>query len=61
MPFIITYEPLISIRGVKPKTVVKESAKEAWNLVDALMRSDERVTLRGDTSSWQELKMLAER
>jgi hypothetical protein len=61
VPFIITHEPLISIRGVKPKTVVKESAKEAWHLVDALMRSDEQVTLSGDASSWQELQMLAER
>ena len=60
MPYTITFEPLNRIQGVKPTTVVKETAKEAWKTVDALMRSDERVTINGGMMGWQELRMLAE-
>lgn len=64
MPYKITYEPLNRIVGVTPKTVEKETAAEAWKLVDGLMHSDERVTIigpRGLKIGWQELKEIASR
>lgn len=62
MPYEITFEPLNPIRGVTPKTVTKETAKEAWKLVDGLMRSDERVTaINPGQMGWEELRMLAEK
>ena len=62
MPYEITFEPINPIRGVIPKTVTVETAKEAWKIVDALMRSDERVTaINPGQMGWQELQMLAER
>jgi hypothetical protein len=62
MPFKITYEPLNKIVGVKPKTVEKSSASEAWILVQGLQASDERVTIMGPNGRsirWQDLKELA--
>ncbi|MDG4854078.1 MULTISPECIES: hypothetical protein [unclassified Mesorhizobium] len=58
MAFKITYEPLNRIAGVQPQMVEKESAREAWIAVDALMKSDERVTISEDGHSitWQELR-----
>ncbi|TIO86084.1 hypothetical protein [Mesorhizobium sp. WSM3879] len=58
MSFKITYEPLNRIAGVQPQMVEKESARDAWIAVDALMKSDERVTISEDGQSitWQELR-----
>jgi hypothetical protein len=61
MPFIITFEPLNRIQGVKPTTVSKETAAEAWAEVQCLMASDERVTINNGTMGWQELRMLAQK
>jgi hypothetical protein len=62
MPYTITYEPLNRIPGVKPKTVTKDTAAEAWALVDALHRSDEKTEIRGPhghSIGWEELRRLA--
>ncbi|MER8810437.1 hypothetical protein [Mesorhizobium australicum] len=58
MTFKITHEPLNRIPGVKPRTVEKVSAQDAWIAVDGLMRSDERVIIfkNGRPISWQELR-----
>ena len=48
MPFHITFEPLNRIPGVKPKTVMKETAAEAWASAQGLRASDEHVTVRND-------------
>ncbi len=62
MPFKITYEPLNRIRGVKPETTDVETAAKAWAQVQALMASDEKVTIidpHGRMIGWQALKALA--
>ncbi|MEP0313484.1 hypothetical protein [Hyphomonas sp.] len=62
MPYKITFQPISKIAGVRPKTVERDSAKEAWKLVYGLMQSDERVEIlspSGWPMDWQELKRVA--
>ena len=64
MPYSITYEPMSRIAGVKPNTVTKETAAEAWALVQQLNASDEKTEIRdahGRDIGWEELRLLAER
>jgi hypothetical protein len=64
MSYKITSEPRKRISGVKAKTVEKETAGEAWKLVDGLMRSDEMVKILhpyGHEIGWQELSEIAKR
>lgn len=63
MPYLITSEPYFKMQGARELTVEKNSAVEAWSLVDSLIKSDERVTIRtpeGFKIDWQYLKMLAD-
>jgi hypothetical protein len=61
MAYHVTYEPINRIAGVEPKTVIFETAAEAWKAVDGLMRSDERVTIKenGLPIGWEQLRDLA--
>lgn len=63
MPFKITCSPINRISGVKQKTVVFETAAEAWAECQCLMASDEKVSITLDGGAeieWQELKAMAE-
>lgn len=59
MRYTITHEPKTRVHKIKPTTVTKDTAAEAWKLVDALMHSDEQVTINGGIMNWQELRILA--
>jgi hypothetical protein len=57
MAFHITFEPINRIQGVKPRTVTKETAAEAWAEVQGLQASDERTSVKDDSGrhveDWQ--------
>ncbi len=60
MSFIITYEPRNQIPGVKPSTITKATAVEAWAPVQALEASDEKYSINSGLIGRQELHRLAE-
>jgi hypothetical protein len=62
VPYKITYEPVNRIMGVTAKTVERQTAAEAWALVQSLNASDERTIIRdasGKEVGWQELRAQA--
>ncbi|MBB6250113.1 hypothetical protein [Nitrospirillum iridis] len=64
MPYTITFQPLYLTAGVTPKSVTKNTAAEAWTLVQQLHASDEKTEIKdslGHPIEWQELRILAEK
>jgi hypothetical protein len=64
MPYKISCELLNHYYRVGTTTVEIETASEAWVHVNALMASNDRVTIvdpDGHTIGWQELKEIADK
>ena len=64
LPYTITYQPINRIRGVTPSAVTKETAAEAWTLVQQLHASDEKTEIKdpsGRSIDWLELREIAKK